>query len=75
MNIEKPQFQNMKNRSLVISTALFLFTFVLTAQMKEYTLEECILIALDKNISIKQSELDLESAEIDKADALGNFLP
>jgi outer membrane protein len=75
MNIEKPQFQNMKNRSLVISTALFLFTFVLTAQMKEYTLEECILIALDKNISIKQSELDLESAEIDKADAIGNFLP
>lgn len=75
MNIEKPQFQNMKNRSLVISTALFLFTFVLTAQMKEYTLEECILIALDKNISIKQSELDLKSAEIDKADALGNFLP
>jgi len=75
MNIEKPQFQNMKNRSLVISTALFLFTFVITAQMKEYTLEECILIALDKNISIKQSELDLESAEIDKADALGNFLP
>ncbi len=75
MNIEKPQFQNMNNRSLVISTVLFLFTFALTAQIQEYTLEECILIALDKNISVKQSELDLESAEIDKADAIGNFLP
>jgi len=75
MNIEKPQFQNMNNRSLVISTILFLFTFALTAQIRNYTLEECILIALDKNISIKQSELDLESAEIDKADAIGNFLP
>jgi outer membrane protein len=75
MNIEKPQFQNMNNRSLIISTVLFLFTFALTAQIREYTLEECILIALDKNIRIKQSELDLESAEIDKADAIGNFLP
>jgi len=75
MNIEKPQFQNMNNRNLVISSVLFLFTFALTAQIQEYTLEECILIALDKNISIKQSELDLESAEIDKADAIGNFLP
>jgi outer membrane protein len=65
----------MNNRSLIISTVLFLFTFALTAQIREYTLEECILIALDKNIRIKQSELDLESAEIDKADAIGNFLP
>ena len=57
MNIEKPQFQNMNNRSLVISTILFLFTFALTAQIRNYTLEECILIALDKNISIKSSSL------------------
>jgi outer membrane protein len=43
--------------------------------MKEYTLEECVLLALEKNISIKQSELELESAEIDKDDARGSFLP
>jgi outer membrane protein len=65
----------MKNSKLGLTTALVLITFSLTAQMREYTLEECILIALDKNISIKQSELDLESSEIDKADAIGNFLP
>ncbi|MEK9788593.1 MAG: TolC family protein, partial [Flavobacteriaceae bacterium] len=28
-----------------------------------------------KNISIKQSELEMDNAEIDKADAIGNFLP
>lgn len=65
----------MKNSKLGLTTALVLITFALTAQMREYTLEECILIALDKNISIKQLELDLESSEIDKADAIGNFLP
>jgi len=47
----------------------------LSAQVKKYTLEECVLIVLEKNISIQQSELDLEGAEIDKADAYGNFFP
>jgi outer membrane protein len=31
--------------------------------------------ALENNISVKQSELDFESADILKSDALGNFLP
>ena len=70
-----PQFQNMKNFKIIISAVLFLFTLVLSAQIKEYTLEECVLIALENNISIKQSELDLESAEVDKSDAMGSFLP
>ena len=48
---------------------------MLTAQTKAFTLEECVLMALDKNISIKQSELDIENAEIDKEDAIGSFLP
>ena len=34
-----------------------------------------MLIALDKNINVKQSELDLEGASIDKDDAIGNFMP
>lgn len=59
----------------VASLLLSLTTLVLTAQTKAYTLEECVLMALDKNISIKQSELDIENAEIDKADAIGSFLP
>jgi len=58
-----------------LSLTLSLFTFVLFAQVREYTLQECVAIALEKNISIKQSEIDLEGADIDKADAFGNFLP
>ena len=41
----------------VATLLLSLTALVLTAQYKEYTLEECVLIALYKNISIKHSEL------------------
>jgi len=59
----------------ILSFLISLFTFITYAQVKQYTLEECVMIALEKNISIQQSELDLEGADIDKADAFGNFLP
>ena len=52
-----------------------LTTLILSGQTKAYTLEECVLLALDKNISIKQSEIEIESAAIDRADAIGGFLP
>ena len=58
-----------------VTFLLSIITFVVSAQGTAYTLEECVLIALDKNISIKQSELDLEGASIDKDDAIGNFMP
>jgi len=62
-----------------VKTTLVLFFSITTtwlfAQVQTYTLEECILIALEKNISIKQSELDVEGASIDKQDAIGAFLP
>lgn len=45
------------------------------AQVKKWTLKECVEYALDKNISIKQAELDLGQAEINKKDAFGSFLP
>jgi len=60
------------------SVILFLILsagFSAIAQNKAYTLSECIAIALEKNISIKQGELDLEAVEIDKLTAIGNFLP
>lgn len=38
-------------------------------------MEECIVHAMENNISIKQSELDVELAEVEKSDAIGNFLP
>ncbi|MBT8290555.1 MAG: TolC family protein [Muriicola sp.] len=59
-----------------ISILLFLLTVgTLTAQMRKWTLEECVTYAVDNNITIEQFELDLENARIDRSDALGNFLP
>lgn len=49
--------------------------FSAKAQDKKWTLEECILYAMENNISIKQSALDVELAEVGKSDAIGNFLP
>lgn len=45
------------------------------AQVKKWTLRECVDYALENNISIKQSELDIKTSEINKKDAFGNFLP
>ena len=63
-----------KYNSLVFA---MLFGFGLTgqAQTKQWTLEECVRYALENNITIKQSELDLKNASIDKKAALGNYLP
>ncbi len=54
-----------------------LFGFGLTgqAQSKQWTLEECVRYALENNITIKQSELDLKNADIDKKAAYGRYLP
>ncbi|MAD29744.1 MAG: transporter [Flavobacteriaceae bacterium] len=59
----------------IFSFLISLSTFLTSAQVKQYTLKECVLLALENNISIKQSELELESAEIDKDDAMGSFFP
>lgn len=45
------------------------------AQQKKWTLVECVNYALENNISIKQSQLDLDATDVDKLQALGNFLP
>ena len=39
------------------------------------TLQDAVDMAIEKNISIKQSELNLENSELGKSDAIGNFLP
>lgn len=43
--------------------------------ISEWTLQESIQHALDHNIDIQQANLDLDESEIDKIDALGNYLP
>lgn len=58
----------------------FLIVFVLVAiaaqaQQKKWTLKECVAHALENNISVKQSQLDLELADIEELQATGNFLP
>tara|TARA_B110000444_G_scaffold9246_1_gene7978 strand:- start:16470 stop:17879 length:1410 start_codon:yes stop_codon:yes gene_type:complete len=47
----------------------------LTAQNKKWTLQECVAYAIENNISVKQSELDIENSDIAKSGAIGNFLP
>ncbi|NJW52419.1 TolC family protein [Salinimicrobium oceani] len=60
----------------ILLTAVFLsFGVVVSAQKKEWTLQECILYALENNISVKQSQLDVELSDIQVSDAFGNFLP
>ncbi|WP_034919328.1 TolC family protein [Gillisia sp. CAL575] len=59
----------------ILLACLFLISAGLTAQTKKWTLQECVAYALENNISIKQSALDVESAEIERLDAIGNFIP
>lgn len=61
---------------------VFVFFLLLTGfnrlhaqDKKSYTLEDCVNRAVEMNISIKRAQLDMESSAIDKADAIGNFLP
>ena len=54
---------------------VFCALFVGNAQMRKWTLEECVTYAVENNLTIEQFELDLETAQIDKSDAIGDFLP
>lgn len=60
---------------IIIAFTLLLSSFAASSQSKKWTLEECVNHAIQHNITIKQSELDKQSSEISKKDALGNFLP
>ena len=62
-------------RKILLTTFLLCFTVLSHAQDDEWTLEECILYALENNISVRQAALDLDLAEIEISDAYGNFLP
>lgn len=55
--------------------SILLLGFTSVAQQKKWTLQECVEYALNNNISIKQSELDLKISDVEKLEALGNFLP
>lgn len=64
------------NQKKYFSFLLFiLISFYSNGQSRKWTLQECVQYALDHNISIRQSELDTQTAGIDKKDAFGAFLP
>ena len=65
--------KRMKN-SITIVLLLFAVAFS-SAQMRKWTLQECVEYAVDNNLTVEQFELDLENAQIDESDAVGNFLP
>ncbi|MDG1730567.1 MAG: TolC family protein [Algibacter sp.] len=62
----------MKYNLLLIGLFLSVSSF---AQQKKWTLIECVNYALENNMSIQQSELDLNLADIEKYQAIANFLP
>mgnify|MGYP006425258043 CR=1 FL=1 len=62
---------------VLLSFIFLLSTALVSAQndSRRWTLQACIKYALDNNISIKQSALDVKNADINKADAIGNLMP
>ncbi len=54
---------------------VLLFIGVYAQAQKKWTLKECVEYALLNNISIKQSELNLEATDAERLAALGGFLP
>lgn len=62
-------------KKIAIPFSFLILSISLTAQTKQWTLQECVNHALENNISVKKSELDLELTEADKLEAIGNFLP
>ena len=60
-------------KSIII--VLLLFGVLAQAQNKKWTLQECVAYALENNISVKQSELDIKVTDIEQLTAIGRFLP
>ena len=59
---------------IFISVFILMFSSNIIAQ-ETLTLKQCIERAIEKNISIKQSQADLESASLSKTTAIANLLP
>jgi len=68
-----------KKKIMIKKNILFTF-FISTIAFSQVdnniiSLQDAIDIALEKNINIKQSELNLDNSELGRSDAIGNFLP
>ena len=63
-------------------TLIFLFSFIISVYSQEtkvdpqkWTLRECVDYAIENNLTVKQSEYDISLSEVNRKDAVGNFLP
>ena len=63
-------------------TFVLIFTLILSVysqdsntNIKKWTLRGCVDYAIENNLTVKQSEYDISLAEIDRKDAVGNFIP
>lgn len=59
-------------------TIFIIIAFVFVSgfgQEKKWTLKECIEYAYENNISVEQSLLDVDQSNVDKTQAIANFLP
>lgn len=65
----------MQTKKILLTLLLSSMSWVGVSQAKKWTLEECVDYAVQHNISIKQTELDRETATVTKKDAMGRFLP
>jgi outer membrane protein len=70
----------LNNDNLIMKKLLLIGVFTITffaanAQVKNWTLQECVIYALENNISVKQSELDVQATALERSDAVGNFIP
>ena len=54
---------------------MILFGLASYSQPKKWTMDECVSYAIENNISIKNSTLDKQLADIEKSAAIGSFLP
>ncbi|MDP5093291.1 MAG: TolC family protein, partial [Polaribacter sp.] len=60
---------------LKLTFCIAILSVVNTFSQKQWTLRECVDRALEKNITIQQNKLNLESAKKDVDISKGNFLP
>ena len=63
---EKIQMTKMRINKILIVLIVALTSPEINCQSKVWTLEECIELAIEKNISVKQGQLNYEDALIDK---------
>lgn len=74
INLERTKKKIMIKKNILF--AFFISTFAFSqVDNNIISLQDAIDIALEKNINIKQSELNLDNSELGRSDAIGNFLP